>query len=204
MAILRARAFADTPCCGRAYFAPWLPLGGAVAPLAPCPPATHRARLWCPAVAATEWVQSNFPGQFVVNRFEYERRDTAADRDTEVSLSFSDGSTQSFTLPNDNTLQSFEVAAVRTTSVRLLVNSRTTHNGATTIRFHQACSPGTLTFCGASHLDAGVLRPPDARADLWPQKHPFFRLLCSSRVAPSLCASLFSRILRRAFLVPAH
>ena len=84
------------------------------------------------------WIQSNFGAEYSVTRFEYRHR--AHDEDNrQITLSFSDGSTQSFVLQdNIRSIQSFAVSPVQTSFVRLTVDSvyETVNNGARQIIFY--------------------------------------------------------------------
>ena len=87
------------------------------------------------------WIQSNFAigaEYYSVTRFEYQHRAGPEDNQ-QITLSFSDGSSQSFTLQdNTNAVQSFVISPVQTSFVRLSVDSvyETLNNGARQIIFY--------------------------------------------------------------------
>ena len=97
------------------------------------------------------WVKSKFSGRFQVRRFEYRQRPLYFEYNKGITLTFSDGSIQSFTLQKTNEVQSFAVRPVLTDSVKITVTSIYGFNfkggrsgmwkdaraaGARTIRFH--------------------------------------------------------------------
>ena len=84
------------------------------------------------------WIQSNFGAKYSVTRFEYRHRAHNEDN-RQITLSFSDGSNQSFVLQDDvRSIQSFAVRPVQTSFVRLTVDSvyETVNNGAAQISFY--------------------------------------------------------------------
>ena len=84
------------------------------------------------------WIQSNFGAEYLVTRFEYRHRIFNEDN-RQITLSFSDGSTQSFVLQDDiRSIQPFAVSPGRTSFVRLTVDSvyETVDNGARQIIFY--------------------------------------------------------------------
>ena len=85
------------------------------------------------------WIQSNFGAEYSVNRFEYNHRNPYNEDNRQITLSFSDGSSQAFVLQNNSRdIQSFAVSPVQTSFVRLMVDSvyETVNNGARQIIFH--------------------------------------------------------------------
>ena len=84
---------------------------------------------------------SKFGGTYLVTTFEYLQR-FGNEKNKDVTLFFSDGSSQKFVLHNTNVLQTFAVAPVRSEYVRLWVTSHHSkvNNGAKTIRYSQEFS----------------------------------------------------------------
>ena len=91
---------------------------------------------------AGSWTQSNFGAHHTVNRFEYQQR-RGQENNKKITLSFSDGSSQSFTLVEGYSLQFFPVDEVHTTFVKITVDSvyQTSNNGATRIAFYTDFDP---------------------------------------------------------------
>ena len=92
---------------------------------------------------AGSWIETRFPGQFLVTKLEYQQR-AGNEKNKGITVDFCDGSSQSFTLQNTNSLQTFVVAPVRTVCARLKVTSHYTaqNNGAKIIRFSGCKSTG--------------------------------------------------------------
>ena len=68
------------------------------------------------------WIQSNFGTAYRIIRFEYRHR--AADEDNrDITLSFSDGTSQTFTLEEGDGIQSFAIVPVQSSFVNLTVDS---------------------------------------------------------------------------------
>jgi len=98
------------------------------------------------------WIQSNFGTAYRIIRFEYRHR--AADEDNrDITLSFSDGTSQTFTLENRNDIQSFDIVPVQSSFVKLTVVSvySTLNNGARQIRFY-----GTVVLQGMNLVRAAA------------------------------------------------
>ena len=134
--------------------------------------------------APAPWINTSFPASSLVTQFEYQQRGGNA-KNKGVTLTFSDGSTQSFTLLNNDDLQSFAlVPAVRTKSVRLSVNSQHHHvekpnhgvvmgagadqqgSGAATITFSGFCGI-TEGNCVLSTLRHAPRRTPHTSRQKW-------------------------------------
>ena len=110
------------------------------------------------------WIQSNFGAKYSVTRFEYRHRAQNSDN-RQITLSFSDGSTQSFVLQDDiRSIQSFAVSPVQTLFVRLTVDSVYEHvnNGARQIIFYG----GRVGRSGNFYLPASCSypRPPTSHS----------------------------------------
>jgi len=105
------------------------------------------------------WIQSNFGTAYRINRFEYRHR--APDEDNkDITLSFSDGTSQTFTLENRDDIQSFDIVPVPSSFVKLTVVSvySTVNNGARQIRFYGHA----LSMCGSTiPLTPGSASSPD-------------------------------------------
>ena len=87
---------------------------------------------------AGSWIQSEFGATYRVARFEYRHRRHDEDN-RQITLSFSDGSSQTFILQDDvNDTQSFAVTPVQSSFVRITVDSvyETVNNGARQITFY--------------------------------------------------------------------
>ena len=120
------------------------------------------------------WIQSNFGAKYSVTRFEYRHRAHNTDNG-QITLSFSDGSTQSFVLQDDvRSIQSFVVSPVQTSFVRLTVESvyETVHNGARQIIFYG----GRVGRSGNFYLPASCSypRPPTSHSHNQPSSPPTF------------------------------
>ena len=122
------------------------------------------------------WIQSNFAigAEYSVTRFEYSQR--IYDRDNrKITLSFSDGSTQSFVLQDDvRSIQSFAVSPVQTSFVRLTVDSvyESANNGARQIIFYG----GRVGRSGNFYLPASCSypHPPTSHSHDQPSSPPTF------------------------------
>ena len=120
------------------------------------------------------WIQSNFGAEYSVTRFEYRHRIYNQDNQR-ITLSFSDGSTQSFVLQDDiNSIQSFVVSPVQTSFVRLTVDSayETVNNGARQIIFYG----GRMSKSSNFYLPASCSypHPPTSHSHNQPSSTPTF------------------------------
>jgi len=103
------------------------------------------------------WIQSEFGATYRVARFEYRHRILDADN-RQITLLFSDGSSQTFTLQDDvNDMQSFAVTPVQSSFVRITVDSvhETLNNGAMEITFYG----GLVGRCSNFYLPASCSYP---------------------------------------------
>ena len=86
------------------------------------------------------WIQSEFGATYRVARFEHRHRIHSEDN-RQITLSFSDGTSQTFTLEDDvhvHDIQSLAVTPVQTSFVRITVDTvyETYNNGARMIVFY--------------------------------------------------------------------
>ena len=94
------------------------------------------------------WIRSDFGATYTISRFEYRHRSTPIEYNRGITLSFSDGTSQTFTLENREDIQSFAIVPVQSSFVNLTVVSvyGTINNGARQIRFYGY----GLSTCGSA------------------------------------------------------
>ncbi len=83
------------------------------------------------------WIKAEFSRLYRVQEFKYMQRNSLSQANRMITLEFSDGSTQSFELVQNNAVLEFSLSTVITTSVKVTVDSvyGTINNGANEIEF---------------------------------------------------------------------